>query len=281
MATIEERLRNAVTVRRLALVIMAITIFILFRPLFLPIRIGFQTIDFNNRIEALKPGDIVCFSQEFGPGTLLGERRDIYRALIDHLLAKKVKIVFHPTSTMWAAGVEALTKLSGLSKLTYGVDFVYLPYSAGEEVAWAAFAADIHGFFKTDVYGTPLSELPLMQNIRTLKDFDLLLVQYGIFTWGEMYIRQWPAKYGVPMITLAQYTTLQAWYGSYVLGNLDMDLGFAEYQSLNKVAGEHIIRMEVRNLIVTIVVGLVLVGTVLHWASRPARKETARTERAA
>jgi len=157
------------------------------------------------------------------------------------------------------------------------VDYVFLPYSAGEEMAWAAFAADIHGFYKTDVYGKPLAELPMMANLRSMRDVNLCVVQYGIFTWGEMFMRQWPAKYGVDMICMALFSTLQAWYGTYVKGNLDLDLGFAEYQSLTKNPGEHILRMEARNVNSTMIIALVLIGTVVYWISRPAKREARTT----
>jgi hypothetical protein len=271
LATLDERLRKVLTIRVMAVLIAVIAIFLLFRPLFLPMRLMYQTVDFYNRIEALKPGEIVVFSSDMGPGDLLGDRRDIYKAVINHLIEKGVKIIFHPTGADWSAATGMLKTITDLKNLRYGVDYVFLPYAAGEEMAWASFAADIHGFYKTDLYGTPLSELPMMVNVRSMRDVDLCVVQYGIFTWGEMFMRQWPAKYGVDMICLAAFSTLQGWYGTFVKGNLDLDQGFAEYEGLRKVAGEHILKMEVRNVVATLVIALVLVETALFWISRPAK----------
>jgi hypothetical protein len=267
VGTFDEALRKAITPQRMAIVMAAITIFLLFRPLFLPIKIGFQTQDFNARIEALKPGDVVVYSTDTVPGDFLGGRRDIYKAVINHLIEKHAKIIFHPTMPGWSGVVEPMIKITNLGTLTYGTDYIILPYASGEEMAWASFAADMKGFYQADFYGTALSSLPMMATINSFTDVDLAVVQYGVFTWGEMFVRQWPTRYGTPMICMALFSTLQAWYGNQVKGNLDLDLGFAEYEALRKIPGEHILRMEARNVVSLMVIGLIFVGTGLYWAT--------------
>ena len=267
VSSFEEKFRKVLTVQRLALIIIAVTVFLLFRPLFLPMKIGFQTQDFYNHIEALQPGQVVVYSTDTGPADFLGGRRDIYKAVINHLIEKNVKIIFHPTGAAWSGATELYKQLTDLRTLTYGTDYVFLPYVSGEEMAWASFAADMKGFYKTDVYGATLSSLPIMADINSLADVNLCVVQYGIFTWGEMFVRQWPTKYGVTMICMALFSTLQAWYGTYVKGNLDLDLGFAEYEKLRLIPAEHILRMEARNVVSLMIIGLVILGTIFYWAS--------------
>jgi hypothetical protein len=267
VGTFDEALRKVVTPQRLAIVMAAITIFLLFRPLFLPIKIGFQTTDFYNRLEALKPGDIVVYSTDTVPGDFLGGRRDIYKAVINHLIEKQVKIIFHPTAAGWSGVTETIKKITNIGTLTYGTDYVFLPFVSGEEMAWASFAADMKGFYKTDIYGASLTTLPIFANVNSMSDVDLAVVQYGIFTWGEMFVRQWPTKYGVPMICMALFSTLQAWYGNQVKGNLDLDLGFAEYEALRKLPAEHILRMEARNVVSLMIIAMIFVGTGLYWAT--------------
>jgi len=267
VSSFEEKFRKVLTVQRLALIIIAVTVFLLFRPLFLPMKIGFQTQDFYNHIEALQPGQVVVYSSDTGPSDFLGGRRDIYKAVINHLIEKNVKIIFHPTGAAWSGATELYKQLTDLRTLTYGTDYVFLPYVSGEEMAWASFAADMKGFYKTDVYGATLSSLPIMADINSLADVNLCVVQYGIFTWGEMFVRQWPTKYGVTMICMALFSTLQAWYGTYVKGNLDLDLGFAEYEKLRLIPAEHILRMEARNVVSLMIIGLVILGTIFYWAS--------------
>jgi hypothetical protein len=225
-------------------------------------------------MEEVQPGDVIVISAEVGPGTLKGMDRDWWITLTQHLYERNVKIVFHPTSPSWPGALAPMRLILKLDDWgTYGEDYVFLPYSAGEEVAWAAFAADIHGFFAADAYGTPLSQIPILDDVRTMADVDLAIVRYGIFTWGEMFFRQWSAKYGVDTLAMAAFSTLASFYGSkeeggLVQGNLDLSRGWAEYEFLRKYPGEHFIILDVRNVTTTLTIAMVIVGNVSYWIMR-------------
>jgi len=274
MAAFEDFLK-LVTLRRMSAVFFVLTLILVFQPLFLPLRITYQTQDFYDRIEELQPGDVVVISAEVGPGTLKGMDRDWWITLMQHLYSRgKVKIILHPTSPSWPAALRPFRDILKPDDWgTYGEDYVFLPYSAGEEVAWAAFAADIHGFFASDAYGTPLSQIPMLDDVRTMADVDLAIVRYGIFTWGEMFIRQWAAKYDVDLLGMAAFSTLASWYGSreeggLVQGNLDLSRGWAEYEYLRKYPGEHFIILDVRNVTTTLTIALVVAGNISYWIAR-------------
>ncbi len=275
-----ERFIKVVTLRRMAAVFFILVFILVFYPLLLPMRITYMTQDFYDRIEELQPGDKIVISAPISPGTLKGMDRDWWTVLTQHLFERgKVKLIFHPTDPSWQGAVDTFrTVLKFDDWGTYGVDYVFLPYSAGEEVAWAAFAADVHGFFAADVYGTPLSQLPMMNDIRTMADIDLAIVRYGIFTWGEMFFRQWSAKYGVDTLGMAALATLSAWYGSkeeggLVQGNLDLDRGWAEYEYLRHYGGEHLLVIDVRNVTTTITIVLVIAANITYFATRGREKE--------
>lgn len=275
-----ERFIRTVSLRRLAAVFFVLTIVLVFYPLLLPLRITYQTQDFHDRIEELQPGDTIVISAPVGPGTLKGMDRDWWITLTQHIFERgKVRIVFHPTDPSWDAALQPLRTILKLDEWgAYGVDYVFMPYSAGEEVAWAAFASDIHGFFASDAYGTPLSQIPMMNDIRTMADFDLAIVRYGIFTWGEMYFRQWSTKYGVDTLAMAAFSTLAAWYGSkeeggLVQGNLDLDRGWAEYEYLRGYGGEHLLVLDVRNVTTTLTIVLVVAANVSYFMTRGREQE--------
>jgi hypothetical protein len=274
MAAFESFLKT-VTLRRMAFVMFVLTLILVFQPLFLPLRITYQTQDFYDRIEEVQPGDVIVISAEVGPGTLKGMDRDWWITLTQHLFERgAIKIIFHPTSPSWPGALAPMRLILKLDDWgTYGEDYVFLPYSAGEEVAWAAFAADIHGFFAADAYGTPLSQIPILDDVRTMADVDLAIVRYGIFTWGEMFFRQWSAKYGVDTLAMAAFSTLASFYGSkeeggLVQGNLDLSRGWAEYEFLRKYPGEHFIILDVRNVTTTLTIALVIAGNISYWIMR-------------
>jgi hypothetical protein len=275
-----ERFIKTVTLRRMAAVFFILVFILVFYPLLLPLRVSGYTQDFYDRIEALEPGDKVVISAPIAPGTLKGMDRDWWWTLTRHLFEQgKVKLIFHPTDPSWQAAMLPFREVLKFDEWgTYGVDYVFLPYSPGEEVAWAAFAADVHGFFAADAYGTPLSELSIMDDIRTMADIDLAIVRYGIFTWGEMFFRQWSAKYGVDTLAMAAIATLSAWYGTkaeggLVQGNLDLDRGWAEYEYLRHYGGEHLLVIDVRNVTCTITIFLVVAANITYFMTRGREKE--------
>lgn len=270
-----ERFLRTVTLRRLAFVLFLITLILVFNPLFLPLRITYQTQDFYDRMEEITNDDYVVFSAPVGPGTLKGEDRDWWITVMEHLKELNPdKLVFHPTSENWPAALKPFREILGLDDVwTYGEDYVFMPYSAGEEVAWAAFASDIHGFFASDAYGTPLSQIPMMDDLRSMADFDLAIVRYGIFTWGEMYFRQWSAKYDIDTLCMAAFSTLASFYGTraeggLVQGNLDLRRGWAEYEFMRGYPGEHLIVLDVRNVTTTITIVMVVAGNLSYWMTR-------------
>lgn len=276
-----ERFIQIVTLKRMSAVFFVLVMFLVFNPLFLPLRISYQTQDFYDRIEELQPGDTMIISAPVGPGTLKGMDRDWWITLMQHITERgKVRVIFHPTDPSWDAALQPMRTILKLDEWgTYGVDYAFMPYSAGEEVAWAAFAADVHGFFASDAYGTPLSQLPIMDTIHTMADFDLAICRYGIFTWGEMYFRQWSAKYGVDTLCMAALSTLSAFYGSkaeggLVQGNLDLFRGWAEYEYLRGYPGEHLIVLDVRNVTTTITIALVVAANLNYFYSRSRERAT-------
>lgn len=55
----------------------------------------------------------------------------------------------------------------------YGVDWAFFPYIAGGNTAVAAMAASFSNILTLDYYGTPATELPVMQYVKTGADVDL------------------------------------------------------------------------------------------------------------
>lgn len=270
-----ERFIKTVTLRRMSAIFFVLTLILVFQPLFLPLRITYQTQDFYDRVEEIQPGDVIVLSAPVGPATLKGMDRDWWITLMNHLFERgEIKLIIHPTEPSWPAALQPFRDVLKTDEWgTYGEDYVFLPYSAGEEVAWAAFAADIHGFFASDAYGTPLSQIPMLDEIRTMADVDLAIVRYGIFTWGEMFFRQWSAAYGVDTLAMAAFSTLASFYGSkdeggLVQGNLDLSRGWAEYEYLRKYPGEHFIILDVRNVTTTLTIFLVIAGNISYWVTR-------------
>lgn len=57
----------------------------------------------------------------------------------------------------------------------YGVDYVNLGFFSGAESGLAAWAENFPNIFKTDWLGVPIAQFPMMKDIKSVKDFDLVL----------------------------------------------------------------------------------------------------------
>jgi hypothetical protein len=81
----------------------------------------------------------------------------------------------------------------------YGEDWVRFGYYPGLESGVSVLADDISAMYSTDYYGTPIEDLPIMDDVKTAADFDLW-VQVTSWTYvAEYIVRQIYARYGVPI----------------------------------------------------------------------------------
>jgi hypothetical protein len=202
-------------------------------------------------------------------------KRDGYRAILYQIFDRKLKLImtsfWHDTPQLW----QALIEYSGVEKkygLKEGVDFVIFPFLAGEESALAAVAADFHKAYSTDIRGVPVKDIPLMQNVHSLRDVQLLISDAGSFTFIDMFVRQWPAAYGIKSINTYVFATVAPYYGRFVHGALDDVRGRAEYESLTGYVGEDLLRMDSRNLQGLWVFVALFLGNLSYFYSRSRKK---------
>ena len=267
---------NKISYRRLATILLLVTCIPIIFPMGLPIPVSSQTTDFKKAVDALPPGSVVAFGfqmsnigqiPQYGPG---------YQVITKYLASRKLKVVYVCVSDVSPLTVEDVIKSSGV-EATYGwksgEDYVITPYIAGEETALASFASDVQGTVATDYYGTPVSQIPLMKNLRTLADFKLAIASYGTFTFADMFARQWAGKYpSVPWVVFGMLGTVAAYYPSLARGVLDLDRGGAEFEVLTRLPGVYSSRMDARNLYGFTLVILLLAGNVAYYKAVGMRK---------
>ncbi|MEM2921705.1 MAG: hypothetical protein QXF26_05240 [Candidatus Bathyarchaeia archaeon] len=264
-----DRVIKKITYRRLATLMVIVTIIPILIPLGLPLPVDRRSIDFKEQIDKLPPGSKVVWGVEIVGAGDIPVYRPAGKAIAEYLAVRKLKVVVVCMKDIVPSAMEDYFRLAKVEEKygwKYGEDYVITPFIPGEETAMASFAADVWGTISTDYRGTPLSELPLMRDIHSLKDFDLAISMYGTFTFGEMWARQWPAKYGIPWIVYGLYGTVAAFYGTLCLGNLDLIRGGAEFEYLTGLYGENMSRMDSRNFFGTTLVALIIIGNVSYWA---------------
>jgi len=216
-------------------------------PVLVPVGAPFQmseiTVKMYDYIENLPPGSIVVI----GGSAVFAFDLESSAALIaclQQMADNDLRIVNAPF------GVEAVQfekycvdaarvdeRFGGPWK--YGVDWVQLPYMPGYTAAIVAFLEDVHTAVATDVFGTPLSELPLMNDLRNYEDIDLWICPHWSF---DLVVRFATAERGIPAMYFAQ-AAAYAGYSPYMMAYPDKVwmtngfLGGAQYEKLVGVAG--------------------------------------------
>lgn len=189
---------EAVDVRVIYLILWIAIGIPLITPLYLPLSISPDTRVYYSAIDALPAGAVVAFGMDVSPAGYGGELGPQARATAYHLLTKQVKVVF---LSFWETGaplIQDVWKNTHVAKVLqdkkYGEDYVNLGWIPGTEAGMASFAEDVWKTVATDYKGTKLADLPIMANIKSVKDFTMLIVIETGTPGGPEYLRQWQTR---------------------------------------------------------------------------------------
>lgn len=245
----------------------------LFKPLGLPITVSQTTRDTYDFIQALPPGADVIVSPSFSPSSD-AEVLPQMMAVLKHLMTKKVHLTWvnlNVEGIMYAE--KSMAQLKDAYGYKYGTNYVILPFLPGMETAVASMASGFRQVFQTDVYGTPLSEIPLMQNIRSISDYDLV-IDFNTGDTGIYYLQQVQPK-GVPVIVGASGVTvpyLMPYLDTRQLAGLLGGLrGAAEYEILTGTRGVAVQGMDAQSLSHGVTLLFIIAGNIAYLVGRKGR----------
>ena len=222
-------------------------------PLGLPVPISSTTSKFYDTVESVPEGTNVlwCTSIGFsiwyntGPGEI-ATFRHIFR-LVRERNAKF--IVFAEGAEAAAIVRRIITEHCDTSGLTYGEDYVDLGWIPGGEAALAGVVTDFQSTVETDYKGTPISQIPMLIDIKSGEDIDVLGFSSGSMI--DRFMRQWAPLHkpillnmiaiGVPLCMpyiekgmVTAYINGQRGGAEYekLLGQLGMGSSFVDAQSI-------------------------------------------------
>lgn len=232
-----------------------------------------RTYDF---VKSLPEGSIVLMGYDYEPGDEI-DLNPMAQALYHQFAEKRIKVVAiasFPSAPMFA---EYTMKVFEEYGYEYGKDYVHLGYYAGAESTLAAFGNDPRSIFSTDFYGTPLSELPLMKNISSMKDFAMAVTLNDGPTNGtgtHDWVRQAVMAHGVPLImgvtgvlAASNETYVQSGQCKGILAGLR---AAAEYEKLTDKKGSGTVGMDAQSIAHLLIVIFVVMGNVAMFLSKKA-----------
>jgi len=190
-------------------------------------------------IDTLPEGSAILFSFDYDPASE-GELGPMATAFVRHACEKKLKIYF---MALWPVGPQmvddAIRRVidSDFPDLEYGKDYMALGYKPGNEGVIKVVVTDLRELYTTDDRGTSIDAVPMMEGIRSVQDFDLLVnvsAGYpGTKEWVQYAVTPYPDK--IKMVagcTGVQAPLLYPYIPEQLPGLLGAIKGAAEYEKL-------------------------------------------------
>jgi hypothetical protein len=239
----------------------------LLNPLGLPIPISPQTSTLFDSLETLQPGDVFVQFVDYSAGSMSFHEPG-FIAVTYEAAKKGAKLVMLSSAVegplMYDIAINKMKPFLDAEGYVYGTDYVYLGYTAGAETALAAIASDIKSVFSTDQYGTPINNLPLMQDVNNYADYKMIIS----YTMGspESFVRQFNTQYGVIVHIhcgeMMTPTILPFWASGQITGLLNGGVGAAELEVLVQRPGDAVKLTDVYSFSNLIVFVFLIIGNI-------------------
>jgi hypothetical protein len=260
--------------RRWIFVLMALLVLgPLLMPLSLPLALSPPVKQYFDTLDALEAGDVVLLSADFDPASA-PELTPMLMATLEHLFRKDVRIV---GDCLWPAGPPLLEQ--GLNEVArqkfskeYGVDYVNLGFKEGREAVMLSMGNSIPETFPVDFRGTPIEDLPLMDDIENLNSVVMLVNISAGYPGTKEWVQQTQSRFGLRIVSGCTAVSAPEYYAYLQSGQLEGLLGgmagAAEYEAMVGYSGPATKGMDAQSLAHLLVILAIVLGNLSQWAAR-------------
>ncbi|NMC82744.1 MAG: hypothetical protein GYA63_07830 [Armatimonadetes bacterium] len=268
----------------IALLVMTLPLFL---KLPLPIADNKRSLDAFDAIEKVdqsKGNQVILLSVNFSPDTK-GESLPQARAMVVHMLQRSKKFIIYTMSSTGVAGQqmvddEAKAIAAELTKQgkprAYGKDWANMGYKPASSPILEGMARNVPGFFTKDSRGTPVDQLPVMDNIKTADDIGMVIDVSPTASY-ELWIQALTSKFDIPLLLAPTSVMVPDTYPYLISGQAQGELrgvlGAAEYESLlvkNKMADQSSVGTRVMTSMAALnayIMILIILGNVTYFRS--------------
>ena len=243
----------------------------LLQPMSLPIDVSPPVQTLYDAVEAIPPGSIVMLGADYSPDTM-PELQPMVNTFIRHAFERDLRIV---VACLWPASpplVEtAMGPLAEEYGKEYGTDYVNLGYMAGGIVTLLGMGASIPNTYPSDYGGTPVGEIPLMQEVQNFDDIAFVMEVSAGTPGTREWVQQVQGRYRVALGSGTTavgapnfYPYVQSGQLTGLLGGLK---GAAEYETLVGYPGDATKGMDAQSVVHALVVAFILLGNVVYLLS--------------
>ena len=262
--------------RRIIYLIIGIVVIVpFFIPMSLPIYVSQPVQSVYDYIESLPEGSVVMISFSFGPSTV-PELLPMAKAVLRHCFSKKLKVI---GVTLHSEGAtiadDTLRTIASEFGYKEHENYVYLGFKVQPVAVILGIGEDIAIPFPTDYSGIPISQIPMMKDIRNYKDIKLI-VDFGSGNSPEWWVMYAGAKYHEPLavgVTGVMVSGLYPYLDTGQLVGLMGGLkGAAEYEKLIAKEGKATLGMKVQSIVHLMIILMVIFGNVVYLLSMRQKK---------
>ncbi len=228
--------------RRWIYLLMAIAVIIpAIWPFMVPVGISGEVRAVYDFIEDLQPGEVLHLAIDYDPSTL-AELHPMAEGILNQVFEKDARVIVTTLSQFGPAMAdELITRVAGEHGKEHGIDYTFLGYKPYPAITILAMGTDFRVPFPTDYYGTPVDEIPMMEDLHNFSDVECVVSMAG-GNVADMWIQYGNAKYGVP-VALGVTGVMASDYYPYlqsrqIFGLLPGVKGAAEYERLLDRPGE-------------------------------------------
>ncbi len=261
--------------RRVVYVLMALAVAIpLLTRVVFPIRVSEPVRGAYQAVESLSPGSVVLVSIDYDPSSM-PEVQPMLIAVLRHCFSRDLRVVMMGHLPLGLPlGQMGLEQVAGEFDREYGTDYVNLGYRPGYIAIMVGMGREIREFFRTDVRGNPIDELPLTKGIHNYNEIDLLVgLEHGYA--GDWWVQVAQARFGQRIVlgTTAVmapdcYPYLQARQIEGLIGGLK---GAAEYETLIGQPAVGTLGMPAQSAAHCLILLFIILGNVGYFVTRRRR----------
>jgi len=259
--------------RRIIFLVIAVSVVVpLLVPLGMRVKVTSQTKIVYEEVEKLPAGSNVLVAFDYDPAAA-PEVHPMALAFLHHCFAKKHKVII---MALWPQGaqlaVSAMGEMMQEFDLEYGRDYVNLGYKPGGDIVIKSLGASFPKVFPRDMAGASTADLPIMAEVRNLKDIDLIMAlsagDPGIPAWvrvaNALYQRR--VAGGCTAVSAPQFFPyLQTGQLIGLLGGLK---GAAEYETVTAYAGKASSRMDAQSIAHVVIILFILFANISYFILR-------------
>ena len=228
-----------------------------------------------NEIEALEAGAPVLLAFDFDPGSE-GELAPMATAFTLHCAQKKLKMFY---VSLWPVGpqmiVDAINRVikPDFPQLEYGEDYVNLGYKPGYEGVIKVIVTDLRELYTTDDKGTNVDQIPMMEGIHSVQDFDLVINVSAGYAGTKEWVQYAATPFRERIRLVAGCTGVQApllypYIPEQLPGLLGAIKGAAEYEKLTKASGTATAGMDSQSIVHILIILLIVIANISYFAMR-------------